>query len=94
VTQVVRGTDLLASTPRQIALQRALGVPTPVYAHLPLVTTSDGAKLGKRDGALPLPSLDEAHVRETLVAALQHLGITDVAIDTPQKMLEQALDYI
>ncbi len=94
VTQVVRGTDLLASTPRQIALQRALGVPTPVYAHLPLVTTSDGAKLGKRDGALPLPSLDDAHVRETLATALQHLGITDVAIDTPQKMLEQALDYI
>jgi glutamyl-Q tRNA(Asp) synthetase len=91
VTQVVRGADLLTSTPRQIALQRALGVPTPTYAHLPLVTTADGAKLGKRDGALTLPSLDDAHVRETLAAALCHLGITDVAIDTPRRMLEQAL---
>lgn len=66
VTQVVRGRDLLSSTPRQIALQRALALPTPEYAHLPLVTNPDGSKLGKRDGALPLPSLDEARVRETL----------------------------
>lgn len=90
VTQVVRGADLLASTPRQIALQRALGYPTPSYAHLPLVTNPDGSKLGKRDGALPLPSLDEAHVRETLALALRHLGI-DVAIDEPRAMLDAAL---
>ena len=66
VTQVVRGGDLLSSTPRQIALQRALGLPTPAYAHLPLVLGPDGTKLGKRDGALPLPTLDDARVRETL----------------------------
>jgi glutamyl-Q tRNA(Asp) synthetase len=90
VTQVVRGADLLTSTPRQIALQRALGYPTPVYAHVPLVLNPDGAKLGKRDGALPLPSLDEAHVRETLAIALRHLGI-EVEPDTPRAMLEAAL---
>jgi glutamyl-Q tRNA(Asp) synthetase len=66
VTQVVRGADLLDSTPRQIALQRALGYATPEYGHLPLVLGPDGKKLGKRDGALPLPSLDETKVRETL----------------------------
>ncbi len=90
VTQVVRGADLLTSTPRQIALQRALGYPTPEYAHLPLVLNEDGSKLGKRDGALPLPSLDEARVRETLQLALRHLG-HDVEPGPAGNMLQQAL---
>ncbi|HYI08776.1 MAG TPA: tRNA glutamyl-Q(34) synthetase GluQRS [Thermoanaerobaculia bacterium] len=89
VTQVVRGMDLLASTPRQIALQRALGYPTPEYAHVPLVLNPDGSKLGKRDGALPLPALDEARVRESLHAALRHLGV-EVPLGEPRSMLEQA----
>jgi glutamyl-Q tRNA(Asp) synthetase len=72
VTQVVRGGDLLSSTARQIALQRALDLPTPEYAHLPLVVGTDGSKLGKRVGALPLPALN---VQETLSAALGILGI-------------------
>lgn len=93
VTQVVRGADLLESTPRQIALQRALGYPTPQYAHLPLVVNADGSKLGKRDGALPLPTLDETRVRETLALALQHLGlrIEGLAEGSPREMLEVAL---
>ncbi|HET8775748.1 MAG TPA: tRNA glutamyl-Q(34) synthetase GluQRS [Thermoanaerobaculia bacterium] len=91
VTQVVRGADLLESTPRQIALQRALGYPTPQYAHLPLVVSADGSKLGKRDGALPLPTLDEARVRETLSLALRHLGIEGIPEGPPREMLELAL---
>jgi len=75
VTQVVRGRDLLSSTARQIALQRALDLPTPTYGHLPLVLNADGSKLGKRDGALPLPTLDEPRVRATLREALRYLGI-------------------
>jgi len=90
VTQVVRGADLLSSTPRQIALQQALGYPTPDYIHLPLVLGPDGKKLGKRDGALPLPSLDETRVRETLHDALRFLGI-DVDIASPAEMLREAL---
>jgi glutamyl-Q tRNA(Asp) synthetase len=90
VTQVVRGADLLTSTARQIALQRALGLPTPAYAHLPLIVNAEGAKLGKRDGALPLPSLDENRVRETLRTALRILGF-DVEPDRPEAMLDQAL---
>jgi glutamyl-Q tRNA(Asp) synthetase len=90
VTQVVRGADLLTSTARQIALQRALGLQTPTYAHLPLVLNPDGSKLGKRDGALPLPSLDENRVRETLSFALRFLG-TEVALDSPSRMLAEAL---
>lgn len=90
ITQVVRGIDLLDSTARQIALQRALGYATPEYAHFPLVTNPDGSKLGKRDGSLPLPTLDDARVRETLVAALRHLGIA-VDEDHPRAMLGEAL---
>jgi glutamyl-Q tRNA(Asp) synthetase len=90
VTQVVRGADLLTSTPRQIALQRALGYPTPEYAHLPLVVNPDGSKLGKRDGALPLPSLDDARVSETLALALRHLGI-EIEPGPARKMLQAAL---
>jgi len=90
VTRVVRGADLLTSTPRQIALQRALGYPTPEYVHVPLVLAPDGTKLGKRDGALPLPTLDDARIRETLALALRHLGL-DIAPAEPRRMLEQAI---
>ncbi len=89
VTQVVRGADLLDSTARQIALQRALGFPTQTYAHLPLVLGPDGRKLGKRDGALPLETLDEARVRTTLAFALRALG-QEPREGTPHEILEQA----
>lgn len=91
VTQVVRGGDLVGSTARQIALQRALAVATPAYAHLPLVTTRDGAKLGKRDGALPLPSLDPRRVSVTLGLALSILGIEGIDPREPRHMLDEAL---
>ena len=54
VNQVVRGADLLSSTPRQIHLQRLLGYGTPSYAHLPLVTGPNGQKLSKRTNAVSL----------------------------------------
>ncbi|HWS70856.1 MAG TPA: tRNA glutamyl-Q(34) synthetase GluQRS [Thermoanaerobaculia bacterium] len=91
ITQVVRGGDLLTSTARQIALQRALDYATPSYAHLPLVVDASGAKLGKRDGALPLPSLDEPRIASTLAIAFELLGIPDVTHDTPDRMLAEAL---
>ncbi len=74
VTEVVRGADLLDSTARQIALQGALSLPTPAYAHLPLVLGPDGKKLGERDGALPLETLDERRRHEALAFALSALG--------------------
>ncbi len=54
VTQVVRGDDLVASTPRQILLYRALGLAAPSFAHVPLVLGPDGRRLAKRDGAIKL----------------------------------------
>lgn len=58
VTEVVRGSDLLSSTPRQILLQRALGYRTPRYGHLPLLTEPDGRKLAKSRRAVPLEPRD------------------------------------
>ena len=91
VSQVVRGRDLLESTPRQIALQRALGYVTPQYAHLPLVINPDGSKLGKRDRALPLALLEERLVVSSLASALRILGVL-VEHDTPERMLSAALE--
>jgi glutamyl-Q tRNA(Asp) synthetase len=91
VTQIVRGSDLLTSTPRQIALQRALGYATPEYAHLPLVVGPDGAKMGKRDGALPLPTLDRDRVAATLASALRIVGVDDIVPGDPKEMLEEAV---
>ena len=90
VTEVVRGGDLLSSTARQIALQRALGLPAPGYAHLPLVLGPDGTKLGKRDGALPLETLDERRVGATLRLALRILG-QSAPEGAPEETLEAAL---
>jgi glutamyl-Q tRNA(Asp) synthetase len=71
ITDVVRGADLLDSTPRQILLQRLLGAPTPRYLHLPVATNTAGEKLSKQTGA---PALDRSHPAPALVAALRFLG--------------------
>ena len=54
ITHVVRGADLANNTARQILLQRALGLPTPLYLHTPLVMAADGEKLSKQNGAQAL----------------------------------------
>jgi glutamyl-Q tRNA(Asp) synthetase len=71
ITEVVRGADLLDSTPRQILLQRLLGVPTPCYLHLPVATDAAGEKLSKQTLAAPIAL---ARPGAALVAALRFLG--------------------
>jgi glutamyl-Q tRNA(Asp) synthetase len=76
VNQVVRGADLLSSTPRQIRLQRLLGYPMPDYCHLPLVTGPVGEKLSKRDNAVSLWEGGNLETRAPMLlhAALRFLG--------------------
>ncbi len=71
ITEIIRGADLLASTPRQIFLQRLLGYPTPRYGHLPIATNGDGEKLSKQTLAQPI-DIDNAAI--LLFDALQFLG--------------------
>lgn len=71
ITHVVRGADLLASTPRQIFLQQCLGVPTPAYAHLPVAVNAAGEKLSKQTRAEPL---DNSRPGPALLAAMRFLG--------------------
>ena len=70
VGEVVRADDLLSSTPRQVALRRRLGLPTVVYAHVPLVVFGDGERLAKRAGAaVTLDALARAGTSTTDVLA-------------------------
>ena len=69
ITHVTRGADLLDSTARQILLQRALGLPEPIHAHVPLLLGLRGEKLSKRDGAPDLGQLRERGVDPRLVVA-------------------------
>lgn len=76
VNQVVRGDDLLDSTPRQVLLHRMLGWPLPHYCHLPLVTGPGGGKLSKRDNPVSLSAGSVAgHESALLVRALEFLGL-------------------
>jgi glutamyl-Q tRNA(Asp) synthetase len=71
VTNVVRGADLLASTPRQIYLQQIMGLRTPDYLHVPLVVNEIGQKLSKQTLA---PAISTADASRHLIDALGHLG--------------------
>jgi glutamyl-tRNA synthetase len=70
VTEVVRGDDLLASTPRQLLLYPALGLTPPAFVHVPLVVGSDGRRLAKRHGDTRLSSLRDAGVRAEMLVGL------------------------
>jgi glutamyl-Q tRNA(Asp) synthetase len=87
VTHVVRGKDLADNTARQIVLQRALGLPQPLYLHTPLVLGSNGEKLSKQNDA---QALDVSNPLTVLREAGAVLGIT-VRADTPGDWLALAV---
>jgi glutamyl-tRNA synthetase len=75
ITHVVRGADHYSNTPKQILIQRAMGAPTPVYGHLPLLHGPDGKKLSKRHGAVSVQDLRAAgYLPEAVLNYLALLG--------------------
>jgi len=81
IGEVVRGADLLESTPRQLWLARALGLPEPRHAHVPLVLGPDGSRLAKRHGAVTLRDVAPARALAWMAASLGLHGAT------PREML-------
>ena len=75
ITHVVRGADHYSNTPKQMLIQQAMGVPTPQYAHLPLLHGPDGKKLSKRHGATSVQDLrDAGYLPEAVLNYLALLG--------------------
>ncbi len=78
VTEVVRGSDLLSSAPRQMYLQELFGFPHPEYAHVPMLLSPDGRRLSKRDRDMDLGQLRETTTPEALLGALAYAcGLLD-----------------
>lgn len=93
VNQIIRGTDILNSTPRQIFLQQLFGLKTPSYAHIPVITHADGSKLSKQTGA---KGINTSKPLPTLIAALKVLGQeppADDALHSPATCLTWAIHH-
>ena len=89
VNRVVRGCDLLPSTPQQIWLCQQLGYPVPSYAHVPLLTDGAGRRLSKRDGDLEIAALRQHHSPWEIIGRLAHgAGLLEKAEPiTPEELL-------
>ena len=91
ITHIVRGQDLLVSTPRQIWLQRCLGHPSPHYAHLPLLTNAAGQKWSKQTLA---PALDLQRKKALLRQVMGYLKLPPApAVSKPQELLAWAVRH-
>ncbi len=86
ITEIVRGIDLMDSTPRQIWLQRLLGYPTPNYLHIPVITHPNGDKLSKLTGAKPIPPHDAVPALFAALVALRQ--------EPPETLLHERLPIV
>lgn len=94
ITHVVRGADLIDSTPRQILLQQALGLPTPAYLHLPLLLDASGQKLSKSQAAVPVDSARPLPVLRWLWRCLgQEPAALDAASQVPELLQHAAAAF-
>ena len=89
IRELVRGSDLLSSTPRQLWLQRQLDLPQPEYGHVPLLLAPDGRRLAKRDRDKELGQLRRQYAARELVGILAHAAglIPEPAPLSPQDLL-------
>ena len=94
VTQVVRGADLLRSTPRQLWLQAQLGLAHPCYYHVPLLCAPDGRRLSKREHDLDLGALRQTQTAEQLLGKLAYLaGILETTEPAEAAELARVFDW-
>ena len=94
VTEVVRGHDLIGSTPRQIWLYELFGFTPPNFIHIPLLCDHDGRRLSKRDEDLDLGLLREKFTPEQVIGALAcAAGLTDTAEPVSAKELVKAFSW-
>ena len=92
ITHVVRGADLMASTPRQIYLQRLLGLPTPQYLHLPIALNAAGEKLSKQTLADPVEPDRAAAILVDVLRFLNHAPPGEVGADGVSALWRWALE--
>lgn len=93
ITEILRGYDLMESTPRQILLQQLLGFVTPKYAHIPVISHSDGAKLSKQTFADDVSQLSAPNI---LIRVLHFLNLEppkELLKATPQQILDWATEH-
>ena len=93
VTQVVRGADLLDNTPWQLSLQRALGLPAPGYAHLPLVVEAHGGKLAKSRRSLALQPAAAGPLLHQVLTLLGQEPPVELKLELPQSLLTWASEH-
>ncbi len=92
ITEVVRGTDLIDSTPRQIYLQRLLSLPTPAYLHLPIALTRGGEKLSKQTGASPIGHVPAGRALAAALSFLRQHPPASLVTAPPAVVIEWALE--
>jgi glutamyl-Q tRNA(Asp) synthetase len=93
ITDIVRGADLLDSTPRQLYLQELLGLPQPRYLHIPLITQPDGHKLGKSYRSPPLTEDQATPLLLRALRALGHKPATELNDATPRQVLNWGITH-
>ena len=93
VTEVVRGDDLLSSTPRQVHLGHLLGLDPPTHAHVPLAVNAAGARLAKRDGAVTLSDRRDLGESPTGVLNLLLRSLDLPTVDHTDELSRVASDF-